>query len=132
MPDKEYPNQPTPALQPFTDAIGDVQLAKKLFDTHREITWLKDTRWDSSCLTLTRDGKMHWKDEDKYDHDTTTFEGSYTLEGTPEKFTVTGYGDATAHYDAYRGSPSNHFDKKVSAIYKSERFTGPEFTVTYK
>ena len=132
MSDKENPDEQDAALQPFTSAIGDMQLAEKLFGNHREITWLKDADWDYSCMTLTRDGKMRWKDEDKYDHDTTTFKGSYTLAGTEAHFTVTGVGDATAHYDAYRGDPSNHFDKNITTSFDSERFTGVEFTVTYK
>jgi hypothetical protein len=132
MPDKENPDEQDPALQPFNSAIGDVQLAETLFGDHREITWLKDADWDYSCMTLTRDGKIHWKDEDKYDHDTTTFEGSYTIEGSEAHFTVTGYGDETSHFDAYRGDPSSHFDKKVTTSFDSDRFTGEEFSVTYK
>jgi hypothetical protein len=53
------------------------------------------------------DGEIRWKDKDKYDHDTTSFVGSYTLAGTEEQLTVIGHGDSTAHYDAYRGSPTS-------------------------
>jgi hypothetical protein len=132
MSNKEEPDEQDAALQPFTSAIGDVQLAEKLFGHYTEITWLKNTDWDYSCMTLTRDGEIRWKDEDKYDHDTTTFVGNYTLEGTEEQFTVIGHGDSTAHYDAYRGSPSSHFDKNTTTRFESARFTGPESTVTYK
>ena len=132
MSDEKKPDGQDSALQAFTNAIGDVQLAEKLFGNKKAITWLKNTDWEYTCMTLTRDGKMSWRDEDKYDWDTTTFVGSYTLAGTKAQFTVTGYGDATAHFDANKDSASSHFDKKVTSSFSSDRFTGPEFTITYK
>ncbi len=132
MSDEKNPDKQNSALQPFTHTIGNVQLAEALFGKHTEITWLKNTDWEYTCMTLTRDGKISWKDEDKYDWDTTTFVGSYSLAGTVAHFTVTGFGEATAHYDANKGSDSSHFDKEVTSSFSSERFTGPEFTITYK
>jgi hypothetical protein len=107
-------------------------LAEKLFGNFKEITWLKNTDRDYSCMRLARNGEIRWKDKDKYDHDTTSFVGSYTLAGTEEQLTVTGHGDSTAHYDAYRGSPSSHFDKNTTTHFDGAHFTGREFTVTYK
>ena len=119
-------------MKPFTEAIGDVELAERLFGDKEEITWLKDTRWEYSRMTLTRDGKIDWKDEDKYDHDTTYFTGTYTLTGTEKAFTVIGRGEARAYYDAYKDTQSRHHDKGVTKSFESSRFTGEGFTVTYR
>ena len=119
-------------VKPFTSAIGDVELATKLFGHSQVITWLKEDRWDYSRMTLSRDGKIDWKDEDKYDHDTTYFSGTYTLKGTMKKFTVIGRGKATAHYNANKGTDSSHFDKDVTREFASTDFTGEGFTITHK
>ena len=58
MSDKDEPDEQDAALQPFTSTIGDVQLAEKLFGNFTEITWLKNTDGDYSCMTLTRGGEI--------------------------------------------------------------------------
>ena len=119
-------------VKPFGDTIGDVELAEKLFGDAEEITWLKDCDWEYTRMTLTRDGKMDWKDEDTWDHDTICFSGTYTLAGTEAEFTVTGSGDSRAYFDAYKDTQSSHHHKAVTERFESSRFTGEGFTVTRK
>jgi len=119
-------------VKPFTWEIGDVELATRLFGNSQEITWLKEDSWNYDRMPLSRDGKIDWKDEDKYDHDTTYFSGTYTLEGTMEKFTVIGRGKERSHYDANKGTDSSHFKEDVTRKFASTDFTGEGFTITYK
>lgn len=114
------------------EAIGDVKLVEKLFGDKEEITWLKDTDWDYTRMTLTREGRIEYKDEDKYDHDTTSFSGTYTLVGTETDFTVIGLGEARAYYDAYKDTQSRHHDKDVTRRFESSSFTGEEFAMICK
>ena len=58
MSDEEKPGLQDTVLQPFTDEIGDVRLAEELFGSHTEITWLKNTDWEHTFMTLTRDGNL--------------------------------------------------------------------------
>lgn len=119
-------------IKKFIDRIKSKRLAEKLFGDKQEITWLKHTDWEYTCMTLTRDGKMSWKDEDLYDHDTTCFIGTFTLSGTEKQFTVTAKGESTAYFDRYKDSQSSHRDNDATKKFESSRFTGAGFTVTYK
>ena len=119
-------------MKPFAEAIGDLELAQKLFGDKQEITWLNDEEWAYTRMTITRDGQMSWKDEDKWDWDTTLFTGTYTLTGTEEEFTITGTGKSEAYYDAYKDTASAHRDQGVTQAFSSERFTGPDFSVSYR
>ena len=119
-------------MKAFTDAIGNKLLAEKLFGDKQEITWLKNADWQYTCMTLTRDGKMSWKDEDLYDHDTICFVGTYTLSGTEKQFTVAAKGKSSAFFDRYKDTQSAHFDNDVTEKFESGKFTGAGFTVTYK
>ena len=83
-------------------------------------------------MTLNRDGRIDWKAEDKYDHDTTYFSGTYTLVGIETEFTVIGLGEARAYYDRYKDTQSRHHDKGVTRRFESSSFTGEDFTMTRK
>ena len=119
-------------MKSFSKAIGDVKLAQRLFGDKQEITWLKDADFEYTRMTLTRDGRMDWKDEDTYDHDTTTFTGTYALVDTEAEFTVIGRGDARAFYDRYKDTQSSHFKTDVTERFESSRFTGEGFAISYK
>ena len=121
-----------PNSKAFPEAIGNVKLAKELFGENQEITWLQDTEAQYSRMTLTRDGKISWKDEDKWDHDAFYFCGSYSLIGSKEKFTVIGRGDSSAYLDWYKKTESSHHDKNVIKNFESSSFTGKGFTVICK
>lgn len=111
---------------------NNVDLVKQLFGDYQEITWLKDALYEYTCMTLTRDGKISWKDRDAFDGDTTSFSGTYTLVGQKDKFTVIGKGSYTALYDPMEKTESYRKDSDVRKIFPSSDFTGEGFIVTYK
>ena len=119
-------------MKPISKTIGDVKLAADLFGDKDEITWLRDDGCDRRRMTLTRDGRIDFEEEDKWDHDTTSFRGTYTLTGTIEAFTVIGVGEATAYYDSHKSDASQHHDSSVTKRFESTSFTGDGFVVTYK
>ena len=119
-------------MKPISETIGDLKLAAELFGDKDEITWLQDDDCVYHRITLTRDGRIDCKDEDKWDHDTTYFAGTYSLTGTKEAFTVIGVGEATAYYDSYKSTKSEHHDEAVTQRFESSSFTGDGFVVTYK
>lgn len=126
------PNREKATGEMISESIGDVELASKLFGDKQEITWLKDSDWEYTRMTLTRDGRIDWKDEDTYDHDTTCFTGSYSLSGTEAEFTVTARGESSAFYDRYKDTQSAHHKRDSTESFSSKRFTGEGFSVTRK